>query len=326
MENNQNIKLSDEIIDRTGLAYKLSKEVVGELNLLDIKENKPKAYDDKQHYLYKIDDGTDILLYPQVNTIFGYINISFSLVHVAYDAIWLIQLLLSDRTIPQMVKPNVIYELKKKKIDVLTLFGMEESETSEVTEFHTKGVLKMFIANIHNFAESAVVDAYGHSKIGYYQHVIKPMLKEHWEELGLSSDFDLITQDQLDEVRKYDLGRKRWFLGDKRQLLNIETLADEADNLRKQFNVARNRCKEIKHSFKMLQRNASQEDQWNKWIEMRTEEFPQLSYAALDSIEEKPPFELAIIHLAYLYGYDEETIRRKITQSRKVRQQKDENG
>ncbi len=325
MENYQKIELSDEIIKRAELAYKLSKDIVEELNLPDIKENKPKAYDDKQHYVYKIYDGNDILLYSQVNTIFGYVNISFSLANIAFDAIWLIQLLLSDETIPQMVKPSVIYEIKKKNIDVLTLFDMEKSDIPEIVEFHTKGVIRMFIANIHNFAESAVVDAYGHSKIGYYQHTIKPMLKERWEELGLSSGFDLITQDQLDEVRKYDLGRKRWFLGDKRQFLNIETLADEADNLRNQFKVAKTRCEEIKRGFKLLNRNASREDWWSKWIELRPEEFPKLNYRALDLVEEKPPFELVIIHLADLYDYNEETIRRKITQSRNLRKLKDKN-
>ena len=49
MENNENKKLSDEVIERADLAYKLSKEVIEELNLPDVKENKHKSFDDKQH-------------------------------------------------------------------------------------------------------------------------------------------------------------------------------------------------------------------------------------------------------------------------------------
>ncbi len=321
MKNDQRIELTTEQLERIATAYELSKEVVAELNLPDFRERRNELFDNKHHYCYKRDNGKDISLYAQINTNFGYINFDFSLINFAYDAILLTQELLTNEISPKHLKPNVIYELKKREIDILKLFNLEESEVKEVIAELVKEVLKMFILNTPNFAEAAIVDAYGHSKIGYYLHQIKPMMKEHWKNLGLPDDFNLITQEQLDEVRKYDLGRKRWFLGDKKQFLNMNTLADEADNLRKQYGKAKKDYFVLKASFERINRNSK--EKWiDKWIEIRFEDFPMLNSAALDVIENYRAFELTAIHLGDKYGYDEESMRKKIASSRKLNRKK----
>jgi hypothetical protein len=166
MENNDEAEIPKEVVERFDLAYKISKELVEELKLPDIRERKYREFSNKTDCLHKLDIGDDITVYPEVNTCFGYINFNFSLGSIAYDAIWLIQLILSDEKFPEVVKPTVSYQLKKAKIDVLKLFDLEKSEVQEVIELHAKGVLRMFLANIQNFTESAIIDAYGHSKIG----------------------------------------------------------------------------------------------------------------------------------------------------------------
>lgn len=329
MEDDQKIEVTDEIMERVKLAYKLSKEIVETLKFLDIKENQTEQYDHTKHYIYKIDNGEDVSIYTKIATIFGHINFSFSLSNIAYDAIWLIQLMLTDERKPEMLKPSVIYELEKRNIDVLTLFDLNETEVQEVVELHTKGVIGMFLENLPNFTSAAVVDSYGHSKLGYYHHHIKPMVEEHWKKLGLPDDFELVTQDQLDEVRKYDLGRKRWFLGDKKQLLTeaiIRELADEADRLRELYKIAKVRYLSLKTSFFDLNRNGKNAEWQEKWMELVVEEFPNLFSASSDKLEELRPFELACNHLANIFDYDDESMKKKIAISRKIRGQRNKKG
>lgn len=248
----------------------------------------------------------------------GPISFFFSLVHPALHMILLQQTILSDDTVSQSLKSSVIYELKKRQIKILTLFDLKDSEIQETIEFHTKGVLKMFISNIESFVEAAIVDAFGHTKLGYYQHFIKPDLKDHWATLGLPDDFDVITSDELDEVRKHNLDRKKWFLGDKKQFLNLENLAHFYNDLKEGYTDAKVKYYEFKKAFFVLNRTASPEGWKKKWSDIYPNDFPYLSPKALDLIESLRPFELARLHLAELYDYDEETIKIKITASKKL--------
>lgn len=328
MEENPKPESTQEKINRLNLATSLAKEVVQEMEIEDIANYQESDYEGFTCYFYKMERERDIKIYAEVGYEFGQIKLEFSLLMITHHIIELLEKILSNETAAEILKPSVIYELKKRKINILTLFDLDESDVQEEIKISTKRVLKMFINNIALFTRATVVDAFGHSVIGYYQHVIRELLKEHWAELGLPKDFSLLTQTDLDEIRQYNVDRKRWLIGDKKHLLSdwrLEGLADEADNLRKQYKIAKTQYKELKRSFELLNKSASREDWLEKWIDLRMEEFPTLNFMPLDLIEEKRPFELSIIHLADFYGYDEETMRKKITHSRNLKKQKAEN-
>lgn len=309
----------EEIKERGNLAYKLAKEVVEEFNIPTIEIIREPGYQVRPFELFRSDESTDIRLHAQINsTMLGPISFFFSLVHPALHMILLLQTILSDETAPQSLKPSVIYELRKKKINILTLFDLKESEIQEAIESHTKEVLKMFIANIESFVEAAIVDAFGYTILGYYQHFIKPDLKDHWETLGLPDDFDIITSEELEEVRKHNLDEKRWFLGDKKQFLNLENLAYLYNELKEEYTRAKTEYYELEKAFFLLNKNAGPEKWKDKWRDLYSEYFPNLHPKLLDSIEKNRPFELACMHLAELYDYDDDTMKKKITASKKL--------
>jgi hypothetical protein len=325
MENNQGVNFTEEQIKNLELAYQLAKEVVEAFNFEDVSNYVDRDIDINKANYYKIDDGRNIKAYAEVGTMYGDIKVQFSLTLIALDLIRLCQFLLSDEKAPTVLKSSVFYELQKRNIDMLTLFDLKESEVEETIKETTKRVLGMFIQNIPLFTRSGIIDALGHSKIGYCQYLLKPLLKEHWQKLGLPDDFNLITEPELESVKKYNTDRKKWFLVDRKQLLNMDTLADEADNLRKQYRDAKAVFLEYKGSFDLLNPNASDEEWEDKWIDIRLEKFPTLHYKALDSINQGyRPFELVLIHLAEIYGYDEESMRKKITTARKLKRKKNQ--
>lgn len=318
-------KLTEEEIKRYELAISLAKEVVQEMQIEDIANYQESDYKGFTCYFYKMESERNVKIFAEIGYEFGLIKVEFSLIIITNQIIELLEKVLSNERASEVLKPSVIYELKKRNINILTLFDLGESEVQEEIKYRTKRVLEMFFNNIALFTRASIVDALGHTVIGYYQHIVKESLKEHWTKLGLPNDFSLLTQTDLDEIRQHNVDTKRWYTGDKKQLLNdwrLEGLADEADNLREQYENAKTRYEEAKSAFELLNRRASREDWWEKWIDLRMEEFPTLNYKALDLIEVKRPFELAIVHLADLFGYSEETIRKKITQSRDMKKSK----
>ena len=325
MQESPTLEINPEEIKRYELAVTLTKETLRELDIEDISSYTKKDFSGFKSSFYKMESERNVKIYAEVGYEFGLIKLEFSLVVITNHIIEFLDKVLSNEEVSEILKPSVIYELDKRDIDILTLFDLDESKVQEEIQNKTKSILKLFIKNIDLFTRASVIDALGHSITGYYQHVIKESLKDHWAKLGLPGDFSLLTQSDLDEIRQYNVDRKRWFIGDKKQLLNdwrLEGLADEADNLRGQYKIAKSRYKELKHSFELIYKRASREDWLEKWIDWQIEEFSALNCKALDLIEEKPPFELAIVHLADLFGYDAETMRKKITESRKLKKQK----
>lgn len=315
MEKNQNNELTNEQIEEFELAYQVSKEVVDELGFEEA-SNYKSSNDPLKNTFYKLDNGGNLIVFAEIGSIFGQIEVRFSLIYIAYDLIRFFKLILSDETASTVLKSSVIYDLQKRKIDILTLFNIKELDVGEAIKNNSKEVLKLFIQNTPFFTRAGIFDALGHSQIGYCQYVLKPQLQKHWEELGLPKEFNLITESELDSVRQYNLDRKKWFLGNKKQLLNIETLVEEADSLRIRYSEAKKIHNKYKDGFYLLNKNAKNE--WkDKWIDIQIEEFQTLNYKALNSIEDFRPFELALIHLAEVYGYDEESMRKKITKARK---------
>lgn len=324
MENNQTPDLLDEEIKkRHELAYRLSKEIVEELKYEDFKENGFRFSRDGENHLYKHDlNGTMKVLVELWNSTLGYIDVSFTLSNIVHDVIWLFEFMSSEENFPAVVEKDVVDQVKKLNIDVLTLFDLKESEVPEFIETHAKSLVKLFLVNLQDFAKSLVSEALQHSKIGYYKNFIKPPLKKHWRQLGFPDDFDLLTQNQLNEFRKNDSLWKGWFSGDKKQLLDINTLADSADVLRKEYVKVKNDYTKFKAGFYFIHKRPSADDFRKGWLKYRSENFSHLNGNALDMIEDLRPHELAREHLADIYDYDEDSIRKKLIESRKLRSEK----
>lgn len=319
MENNQEEKLTPEQLEQFELARKLSEEVVNDLNFPDIKEAPREYVDLSKNYRYKIVDEFEVEIYAQMMTEYGYVNIRFSLTRFAYDLLGLSRLLFSNETAHKVLNHNVIEELRKRNIDILTLLNIENEDIEEVIKYNTKEILKIFVNNIPLFTRSTIIDAFGHSKIGYLQNIVKPMLREHWAQLGLPKDFSLITNDELDQIRQYYTDRRRWQLGDKRQMLNwgVGVLPDEYEILMKHYSEVKKEYLQLKKSFEILRRRSTYEDWKAEWREICLSEFSNFNSRSLQEIEDKRPFELALIHLADHYGVNEETIRKKILKQKK---------
>lgn len=325
MEENSTPELIQEQIKRFELAIALSKEVIQELGIEDIGNYKKRGYSGLKCCFYKIEDERDVKIHVEVGYELGLIKLEFSIAIITNEIIEFIEKMLSNERISELLKPEVIKVLRDKDIDALTLFGLEESEVEDVIKDYSKKVLKMFFHNIPLFTRASVVDALANSLTGYYQHAVKELLKEYWGELGLPKDFSLLTQSDLEEIHKYNIDRKRWFLGDKKQLLNdwrLEGLADEAEDLRKQYSELKKNYGKLKSSFKLVNRGSTAEEWLEKWKDIQLSDYSTLNFKAMDLVEEYRPFELALIHLADFFGYDEETIRKKVNLSRKMKKQR----
>lgn len=329
MEENLTSELTQEQIIRLELAVALTKEAVEELGIEDISNYQERDCSGFKCYFYKMETERDVKIYAEVGYEFGRIKLEFSISIITNQIIEFIEKMFSNERISEILKPEVIKILQTKNIDALTLFSLEESEVEDVIKVYSKNILKMFIQNISLFTRATVVDALVHSLTGYYQHVVKGLLKEHWAELGLPKDFSLLTQSDLEEIQRYNIDIKRWFLGDKKQLLNdwrLEGLADEAENLRKQYSELKGTYKKFKNSFELLNRRSTNEEWLEKWKDIQISDYPTLNFKAMGLVEEYRPFELALIHLADFFGYDEETIRKKIILSRKLKKQRQSKG
>ena len=153
-------------------------------------------------------------------------------------------------------------------------------------------------------------------------------MREHWTELGLPKDFNLILDSDIEKLRKINNDRKKYFLGERKHFLTewvIVGLADDADNLREQYKLAKKRYKDAKSGFKSLNGSQVDDERSEKWAEtwfgICLKEFPDLNYPATmpANIEFRPPYELVLVHLSALYDYDEEYMKKKITYSRSLR-------
>jgi predicted DNA-binding protein (UPF0251 family) len=318
-ENGQDHPLTQEQLDAFRLAYELAREVVDEQNILDVSKYTLRKHDDPfGSQCYKIDFETDLGLVFEVGTAWGDIEIRFSLMYIAHDFITLVSHILSDELAPKVLNKSVMYEIKKRNLTMLELFDMNADDVDTEIREATKRGLLMVLINLPQFAKSAVEDTVGHTKLGYAHYVLKPTLADHWRELGLPADFNIMTEAELDSMRKHNIDRKRWFLGDRKQLLNINTLAKEADSLKAQYRSAKSRYVDCEKSFFTLKPNATA-DEWDaRWTEIWTEEFPTLRKCAIDEIKHLAPYQLANMQLGEIYDYDEEVIRKKVTQSRKL--------
>jgi hypothetical protein len=314
-------ELTPEQIRQVELSEEIMNEIIQEIGIEGIENLHKSETSGLENRIFKIEDNRGLVIYAEVDTLFGQVRIEFPLIAIVFQIVNFLEKLFSRERMSEALHPEVVWQLKSKGIDILTLLNMEEAEVPEKIKTFTKSILTLFFHNIPIFTEASVLDASTNSIFGYFQHVVRGSLREHWEELGLGKDFNLITASELEQAQKFYLDRRRWFLGDRKQLLteeNFRQLADQSESLRKHYKELKYKYKELKRSYKSL--NGGSEEGWvDKCEELRQDKFPELLVGNTQEFETLAPFELANKHLALMYGYDEEVMRKKITQSRKSR-------
>jgi hypothetical protein len=313
-------KAKREQIDRDERAFLVAKEVADEENIPDIAEYRGREYNAETSRFFKIEADGDLRIYAEiVSRFFGLIRVEISLKVIAAHILYYLERLLTKGRAREVLDESIVDVLEKRKINMLTLFNCDESGLDEFVRERSKQILNIFLLNIEIFSTLTVDDAFGHSLTGYLVNKVRPEFAEHWKDLGLPARFSLLTESQLDSVRQHNANVKKWYLGDLKQWLNINTLADQVDDLRKLFKAAKVEFMKQRDDFFKANRRATIEEWDNKWLEIAKETFPALHYTVVSEIEWLRPFELAQKQVAFLYGYSEDYIRNKIRESRKLK-------
>jgi hypothetical protein len=307
-------------VRRYELGYAIAKEVLEEAEIPDISAYQPLSDENRLgSHFYQADHTADIHVHFEIGTQWGHINLAFSLMFVAQDFVSLIERVMSDELARTVLSTSVIYELQKRGITMLGLFDTKPEEVPGTVREVAKRALFVFLQNVPEMTRSSLVDAMGSTKLGYVTNILKPALREHWTNLGLPKDFNIVTAAELEAARKHHRDMKRWFLGDRKKLLRVEALADDVDFLRGIYKAARLRYQECKKSYGTLNRRAGVNEWEEKWTEICMEEFPAVPRFMRGQIGSRPPHELVYSHLGRLYGMSEEGIRKKLTISRKLK-------
>lgn len=324
----KNLKLGDaEItltpaqVERYDRAYEISKECVDELEINDLQTMDPQGIEEGKSYSFKIVDDTSVEIWLLLWTRFAHhVKIRFSLSLIAYETLWLFESLTNDEEIEKIISDKPFNEIRRRGLTTLQLFDIEPEDLTASQAEHTKQVLIMILKNLGNFGESAIVDAVGHSKIGYYTHHMAPRLREHWKSLGLPRDFSLFSKEDIEHIRKHDVDWKRWFVGDKKQLLDMKSLPMQAEQLRHEFSTARKAAKKFEEAWRLVNPRNSRAlaTELKAHIRDKHQMFSANLIEEMLDNPETPPFKLAVSQLAEAYGYTPETMTKKISDARKL--------
>lgn len=303
---------------RFKLGNEIALELVQELGLRDWSEalRDPHRPDTA---IYVSETDPEVRIIGEASTNCGPVQVMFSLPYIAADIIDVIRSLLSEDKVSRILDSDVLNEIRKRELSMLQFFAVEPEEIEETVRHHAKGGLRMFLINTGGFVEAAVLETLNHAKIGYMTNVLPPLLKEHWREKGFAENFRLLSQRQINIFLKKNIDRKRWFLADRKQRLDMSKLADAAENVRQEYRKARIKHDRLKKSFDEIHTSATLSEWREKWVELRDADFQHLIPELLDEVWCTPPFELATRHLGIIFGYNEETMLKKIKASRKLR-------
>lgn len=276
----------------------------------------------EKSFAFDVDEMGEVFVMSEFDSPIGLIFLRFSLSRIAFDIVHLMRTVLGSHYGESVFDSGVVKILKKKSIDVYKLLNLSKGDSCDpLVGEHAEKALVLFIENLPFFARSTVIDSLGHSKLGYVQNYLRVELEDHWKDLGLPKKFSLITIEQLEEVRKYDVRHRHWFLGDRKAYLDLTTLHILADSLHARYKEYIADAKETEASFHRTNRRAS-EDDWDAfWTERVSEDYGDLHPRALREFKKNRgaiASNLRDIHLGAIYDYSPEVIREKISESRSL--------
>jgi hypothetical protein len=158
---------------------------------------------------------------------------------------------------------------------------------------------------------------------------VEPLLKEHWQTLGLPKDFTVTPSadfnKEFENIDEQFKALRQGFLGNKRAWLTNEKRAkldEEHEQFRSEYQVAKDYYNQSRKAFFAGKRNRTEDDWAEEWKTQSYRMFPTLNYRCLDEINSYLPYELAYIHLADSYGYSAEYIRKLVTKASSLKPSK----
>ena len=283
-----------EVSQRTNeewyFALSVLKDAITSAGIKDIAEYNGEPLTQRWHLFFK-EYPTDIILKMLVQGLFGTIHADFSL-HLT--AKWIV-----DEVKAALSQP-----------DANLLFDITDEDHPDVLRENARMILTALIPRIPTVAFRFLSQSLEESIQWHIKTHIEPMLKEHWQALGRSEGFTISLSDEfknaIQSTNEQFEALRRELLGDKRARLTAErraNLDDEHEELRVQYQRAKDFYEQAKKAFFEGKRNRTP-DQWREeWETLSVRTFPDLHFRCLYEINDYQPFELAHRHLADFYGH-----------------------
>ena len=291
------------------LALSVLKEAVINAGIRDISEYKGEPLKLRWHVFSSTTD-TDVVLKLLVQGDFGLMSADVLLIKPAK---WIVKEV-----------ENVL-----NQPDATRILDFKEEERDGVLRENVRMILTRFINQIPVVAFHVLNQALNDAVQSHIKTYVEPLLKEHWQSLGLPKSFTVSpSEDFINHHKSVDEQFKtlrQGFLGNKRAWLTDEKRArldEEHEQLRSQYQTVKDYYYESQKAFFAGQRNRTEDDWTKEWDTQSTRIFPTMDYRCLTEINNYPPYELAYIHLADSYGYSPEYIRKLVTQASALKSSK----
>jgi hypothetical protein len=305
----ENLEAQQIDIEKWRFALSVLKESVANAGIKDISEYKGEPLTLRWH-VFSQETDKDVILKMLVKGLFGWISADVSLIMTAK---WIVDEVESILTQP----------------DATRILDFIEEERAEVLHENARMILTGYISQIPVVAFQILSQALNDAVQSHIKTYVKPLLKEHWQSLGLPKDFTVSPSEAFNnELRGIDEQFKvlrQSFLGNKRVRLTDEkraNLDDEHEQLRSEYQVAKDYYNQSRKAFFAGKRNRT-EDEWaEEWSAQSYRIFPTLFYRCLTEINNYQPYELAHIHLADFYGYSAEYIKKLVSQASSLKSKK----
>jgi hypothetical protein len=290
-------------------ALSVLKEAVVNAGIKNISEYDGEPLNLRWHVFYQETD-KDVVLKMLIKGVFGWLHADVSLIMTTK---WIV-----DEIEFVLTKP-----------DATRILDVSEEERPEVLRENARMILTGYINQIPVVAYQILSQALNDAVQSHIKTYVEPLLKEHWQSLGLPKDFTVSpSEDFANHLKSVDEQfrvLRQSFLGNKRARLTDErraNLDDEHEQLRSEYQVAKDYYNQSRKAFFAGKRNRT-EDEWaEEWNTQSHRMFPTLHYRCLNEINSYLPYELAHIHLADSYGYSTEYIKKLVSQASTLKPKK----
>lgn len=296
--------------ERWAIAFSALKEAVADAGIKDISEYNGEPLELRWR-VFSVENDQDIILKLQAQGLIGVFDVDISLILAAR--------LVLDEVEKILTQP-----------DATRIFDFEEKERREILHDHTRMILKQFVTQIPIVSFRNITQALDDSIQGHIKTSVEPLLKEHWESVGLPNDFTVSPSAAYLTAIKgvnehFNVLREGFVLGNKRARLTDERRANldvEHELFRSEYQHAQNQYKYNRKQFFVGHRNRT-EDEWEEeWLKLSFKMFPDLNYDCRKDIISYKPHELSCIHLADFYGHSPSYMAKLISQASGLRRKK----
>jgi hypothetical protein len=309
--NEKDTEAQQQNFEQWEFALSVLKEAVNRAGIKDISEYKGEPLKLRWH-VFSQESDKDVILKLLVQGLFGTINADVSLI---FPAKWIV-----DEVKAALDQP-----------DATRILDFSEEERAEILRENSRMILTGFVIQFPAVSFQILSQALNDAFQAHIKTYVKPLLKEHWQSLGLPKDFTISPSqkfsDALKDIDKQFKILKQQFLGNKRARLTDEkraNLDDEHEQFRSEYQLAKDYYNQTRKAFFAGKRNRTIAE-WNEeWRTISYRMFPTLFYRCLNEINDYQPYELAHIHLADFYGHGVEYIKKLVSRASKAKPKKAE--